>query len=284
MKYKISCKVCNEEGVCLDDQELEEQLKLWLEPYLERHSLNLDGLLGFVFTPKLVVHQYGAEFLRRKNGESVILVSEELWQEAQRNQKSVRILQNTLEHEIAHVHNNNCLQSLTGKLLLQQNGKTEDLSLLTYRLWDEFYAARLASASEPEELIQAKITGILTEARLLAREMTSFESNRHLKREEHLQNLFLSCTYLAGSYNGLGEHSEIIQQSGLRNTPFTENIATLSQIGENMLKQYPFQQYKAFIPLAELYLQFKAEMDARYRPLWRRIFSPMKTGKLIIND
>jgi hypothetical protein len=214
----------------------------------------------------------------------VILVSEELWQDAQSEQKSVQILQNTLQHEIAHVHNNNCLQRLTGKLLLQQNGKTEDLSLLVYRLWDEFYAARLASASEPEELVQAKMTGILTEARLLAREMNSFESKRYLKREEHLQNLFLSCMYLAGSYSGLGERSELIQQSGLCNTPFAEIIATLSQVGDTLLQQYPFQQYKEFLPLAEIYLQFKEQMDTRYRPSWRRIFSPMKIGKLIIKD
>jgi hypothetical protein len=284
MKYEISCKVCKEDGVCLDNLEREEQLKRWLVPYLERHSLNLDGLLGFVFTPKLVVHQYGAEFLRRKNGESVILVSEELWQDAQSEQKSVQILQNTLQHEIAHVHNNNCLQRLTGKLLLQQDGKTEDLSLLVYRLWDEFYAARLASASEPEELVQAKMTGILTEARLLAREMNSLESQRHLKREEHLQNLFLSCMYLAGSYNGSTEHRALIHRSELASTPFAEVIATLSQIGDTLLQQYPFQQYKEFLPLAEIYLQFKEQMDTRYRPLWRRIFSPMKIGKLIIKD
>jgi hypothetical protein len=284
MKSNLPCKVCNEDGVCYDDQKREEQLKSWLDPYLLLHQLNISGLHGLVFTRKLAVHQYGAEFLRRKNGESVILISEELWQLAQKNPRDLQILQNTLQHELAHVHNNNCLQNMQGGMFYQVSDKSEDFNLFVYRLWDEFYAARLAAISESGELLQAKMTGVLTEARLLAREMTSFEANRYKKREDHQQNLFLTCIYLAGSYSGLEEHREVILRGNLRNSPFVRIIGSLSRVGERLLTEYPFQHYKELTPLAETYLGFKTEMDRRYRPLWRRIFSPLKTGKLILKQ
>jgi len=284
MKINLPCKVCNVDGVCYDDQKREEQLKQWLEPYLQLHQLNISGLHGLVFTSKLAVHQYGAEFLRRKNGESVILISEELWQLAQKNPKDLQILKNTLQHELAHVHNNNCLQNMQGGMFYRVSEKTEDFNLLIYRLWDEFYAARLAAISESGELLQAKMTGVLTEARLLVREMNSFESNRYNKREDHLQNLFLKCMYLAGSFSGFDEHREAILRGDLRNSPFVRIISSLSQVGERLFTEYPFQHYQQLTPLAETYLDFKKEMDRRYRPLWRRIFSPSNTGKLILKQ
>lgn len=284
MKINLPCKVCNEEGVCLDHPEREEQLRNWLEPYVQLHQLDVSGLHGLIFTPKLAVHQYGAEFLRRKNGESVILISEDLWQRAQKNEKDMQILQNTLQHELAHVHNNNCLQELQGKIFYRESKKTEEYNLLIYRLWDEFYAARIAATSEPEELLQAKMTGVLTEARLLAREMNSFESDRKNKREHHLQNLFLTCIYLAGSYSGMDEHQEAILNGSLKSSPFVQIIRSLSRVGGQLQERYPFRHYKELAPLAENYLEFKLEMDRRYRSLWRRIFSPLENGKLIINE
>lgn len=284
MKSNLPCKVCNDEGVCLDSVDREEQIRTWLESYIQLQQLDVSGLHGLVFTPKLAVHQFGAEFLRRKNGESLILISEDLWQRAQKNEKDFRILQNTLQHELAHVHNNNCLQELPGKIIYGEAEKAEEYNKLIYRLWDEFFAARIAASSEPEELLQAKMTGVLTEARLLARAMNSFELDWKNKRELHLQNLFLTCIYLAGSLSGSAEHQEAILSGSLKNSPFIPIIRSVSQVGEKLLQTYPFHHYKELIPLAESYLQFKIEMDRRYRPWWRQIFSALENGKLMIYE
>ncbi len=284
MKRRISCRVCNEEGVCRDDLSREDMLHTWMEPFVDHYQLDLSGLLGFMFTPKLALSQYGAEFLRRKNGQSYILISEEMWENAQTRLMDLRIMQNTLQHELAHVHNNNSLQTLAGKMIYIVEENRIDWSFMMFRFWDEFFAAQLAAASEPSGLLQSKMTGILTEARLLARTMNGFHSERHREREQHMQSLFLACMYLAGSYSGNEELRRAILEGSLRKTVFVRTICEVAETGERMLQTYPFTHYRAMLPLAEAYLHFCQEMDRTYRPLWRRIVSPQKSGKLMAFD
>lgn len=281
MNEDIVCQICDDG--CRFDQDRLLILKEWLQPFVDHYSLDLKGLKGFAFTPKLAVSNYGAEFLRRKNGESWILISEELWSKSVERLHDLRVLQNTLQHELGHVHNNNVLHNLPGKLVLLRDDQGEDISGFIYRAWDEFYATQLAAYSEPAGLLQAKMTGILTESKLLQLAMGDLGSGSQ-NSKEIAESLFLICVHLAGSYFGNEDLQETIMEGSLKTHKILHNICQISEAGEQMLKTYPFHSFADLLPLARLYFDFLQEAERLYRAPWRRLLSPKRLQKVVAQN
>ncbi|HZW48940.1 MAG TPA: hypothetical protein VFF80_02225 [Bacillota bacterium] len=273
MSDSLSCYVAADDGTYREEPERNLIIQQWLETFALSCKLDLSGLSGILFTPKLFLSQYGGEFIRRKNGESYILIAEVLWQNSRLDAESSQLLQNTLQHELSHVDNNNRLKEIKGSITGELYRETSDYTSFFYRVWDEYYATRLAVESEPLKLLQAKTTGLLSELRLLARMMTSFSSDRHQERKMHLEATFLACIYLCGSLalDSLSEQKNILQP--LQDTPFAEQVYQISAACSRVYEQYPFEHYRALQPLLQSFAEFIPVMEKATRPFWRQFLS-----------
>ena len=273
MSDRFSCFVAVDETAYREDPERSQLLRQWLEPFVLSRALDLSGLSGILFTPKLFLSQYGGEFIRRKNGESYILISEVLWQNSRQDREASRLLQNTVEHELAHVDNNNRLKDIRGSISGEFYAAVSDYTTFFYRVWDEYYATRMAAESEPLQLLQAKTTGLLSEQRLLARTMTSFSANRQEERKAHFEATFLACIYLCGSLalDSCSERENILQP--LRDTPFAAQISQISAACSQVFAQYPFQHYSSLRPLLQSFTEFVPVMVKACSPFWQRLLA-----------
>ncbi|MCE5196575.1 MAG: hypothetical protein LLG09_05540 [Negativicutes bacterium] len=271
MSDPFSCFVAVNETAYREDPERSQLLRQWLEPFALCRELDLSGLSGILFTPKLFLSQYGGEFIRRKNGDSYILISEALWQNSRQDRQADRLLQNTVQHELAHVDNNNRLKAIRGSISGELDAVTADYTAFFYRAWDEYYATRLAAESEPLPLLQAKTTGLLAEQRLLTRAMTSFSADRARQRKEHLEATFLACIYLCGSLalDSCSEREKMLQP--LQDTPFAAQICQISAACSQVYAQYPFSHYAALHPLLQSFTEFVPVMIKACRPRWQRL-------------
>ena len=278
MNDEIICKVCDTEECWLGEKRTT-LLNEWIQPFISHHKLDLKGLKGLSFTPKLLVGSYGAEFLRRKSGESIILISEEMWAKAEENINDLRILQNILQHELAHVHNNNCLAELPGKITLVNSRKIEDISIFVYRLWDEFFDTQLAAHSEPAGLLQAKMTGVLMEKEQLKKVMRDSSFKQDEQRDQ-MDMLILTATHLAGSYFGNEDLREVIMEGNLRSERILRTVWQISETAGSLLQSYPCKSDTELLPLAQVYFTFLQEANKNYRPFWRKILFSNKFKSL----
>ena len=274
MNDEIICKVCDTEECWLDEKRTT-LLNEWIQPFISHHKLDLKGLKGLSFTPKLLVGSYGAEFLRRKSGESIILISEEMWAKAEENINDLRILQNILQHELAHVHNNNCLAELPGKITLVNSRKIEDISIFVYRLWDEFFATQLAAHSEPAGLLQAKMTGVLMEKEQLKKELDLCKNqlSRFEGRELVLRDTLVSAQKFSKEIRANAEKEgelvvreaeirgeEIVNQALQRQRELREEIRTL-QFKRHEIEQDIINMLNSLKELIETYRREDNEFE-----------------------
>lgn len=284
MSDRLSCYVAVDDATYRADPERNLVIHPWLESFALSRKLDLSGLSGILFTPKLFLSQYGGEFIRRRNGESYILISEVLWQNSRQDAEACRLLQNTMQHELAHVDNNNRLKAIRGSITGEFYGETSNYTSFFYRVWDEYYATSLAVESEPLKLLRAKTIGLLSEQRLLARAMTSFASDRYQERKRHLEATFLACIYLCGSLalDSSSEQKNILQP--LQDTPFAEQVSQISAACSRVLEQYPFEHYTALHPLLQSFTEFIPALEKACRPFWQHFLSTGSLPKFTVTE